>query len=111
MINYKASSVPVSRDHLYRMRRSCVRMRNREIEILTYIADGYSSQEVADILFVSKRTVEFHLSNVFSKLFVNNRIRAVRTAWKYGLLPFEPSASISHNVKDADAAHDVIRLI
>ena len=37
------------------------RLTRREVEILSLIVEGHSSKKVADLLFVSKRTVDFHL--------------------------------------------------
>ena len=68
-----------------------VRLTQREIEILGLIAQGYQSVQAAEILFVSKRTIDFHLSNVYSKLDARNRMKALRKAEVLGLLPFEPS--------------------
>jgi DNA-binding NarL/FixJ family response regulator len=44
---------------------------------------------VADALFVSKRTVDFHLANIYEKLNVNNRVKAFRRAAQMGLIPVE----------------------
>ncbi|MBX3119625.1 MAG: response regulator transcription factor [Fimbriimonadaceae bacterium] len=68
-----------------------VRLTKREIEVLSLIAQGHSSKEAADVLFVSKRTVDFHLANIYDKLQVNNRVQAFRAATRLGLIPFEPS--------------------
>ena len=68
-----------------------VRLTKREIEVLSLIAQGHSSKEAADALFVSKRTVDFHLANIYDKLQVNNRVQAFRAATRLGLIPFEPS--------------------
>ena len=57
-----------------------VRLTKREIEVLSLIAQGHSSKEAADVLFVSKRTVDFHLANIYDKLQVNNRVQAFRAA-------------------------------
>jgi len=70
-----------------------VRLTKREIEVLSLIAQGMSSKEVADALFVSKRTVDFHLANIYDKLQVNNRVQAFRMATRLGLIPFEPQFS------------------
>ena len=64
-----------------------VRLTKREIEVLSLVIEGKSSKDVADELFVSKRTVDFHLANVYSKLGVKNRLQALREASKRGLLP------------------------
>jgi DNA-binding CsgD family transcriptional regulator len=68
-----------------------VRLTKREIEVLSLIAQGHSSKEAADALYVSKRTVDFHLANIYDKLQVNNRVQAFRAATRLGLIPFEPS--------------------
>ena len=64
-----------------------VKLTKREIEVLSLVIEGKSSKDVADELFVSKRTVDFHLANVYSKLGVKNRLQALREASKRGLLP------------------------
>ena len=74
-------------DHAHR----AVCLTKREIEVLSLIASGHSSKEAADTLYVSKRTVDFHLANIYDKLQVNNRVQAFRAATRLGLIPFEPS--------------------
>ena len=64
-----------------------VKLTKREIEVLSLVIEGKSSKDVADELFVSKRTVDFHLANVYSKLGVKNRLQALREASRRGLLP------------------------
>ena len=44
-----------------------IRLTKREIEVLSLIAQGCSSKEAAEALFVSKRTVDFHLANIFER--------------------------------------------
>lgn len=73
-----------------------VRLTKREIEVLSLIAQGHSSKEAADVLFVSKRTVDFHLANIYDKLQVNNRVQAFRAATRLGLIPFEPTFGGPH---------------
>ena len=46
----------------------------RELETVKLLAGGLSNREIAHILKVTNRTVEFHLSNVFQKLNMNNRV-------------------------------------
>lgn len=64
-----------------------ITLTKREVEILTLVVEGHSSKEVADILFISKRTVDFHLDNVYGKLKVRNKMQALQRATKLGLLP------------------------
>ncbi len=60
-----------------------------EREILILITEGKSSKEVADMLCVSKRTIDFHLMHVYDKLQVSNRVQAFRRAARLGLIPFD----------------------
>ncbi len=52
----------------------------RETEILQKIADGKTSQEIAEILFISPRTVDTHRANLIQKLGVKNSAGLVRYA-------------------------------
>ncbi len=63
-----------------------VQLTTREREILGLVSYGHRSKEAADLLCVSKRTVDFHLRNIFQKLDVNNRMSAVRVAARRGLI-------------------------
>lgn len=65
-----------------------VKLTKREIEVLTLVIEGKSSKQVADQLFVSKRTVDFHLANIYTKLSVTNRVQAFREATRRGLIPY-----------------------
>ncbi len=67
-----------------------VRLTPTEVRVLSLIAQGHSSQEAADKMVVSKRTVDFHLANVYQKLQVKNRVMALRVASRLGLIPFDP---------------------
>lgn len=66
-----------------------VRLTRREREVLILISQGFRSREVAEKLVVSKRTVDFHLANIYHKLQVNNRLMAFRRASDLGLIPFQ----------------------
>jgi DNA-binding NarL/FixJ family response regulator len=67
---------------------SQVKLTKREVEVLSLVIEGKSSKEVADQLYVSKRTVDFHLANIYSKLSVTNRLQAFREATRRGLLSY-----------------------
>lgn len=64
-----------------------IKLTKREIEVLSLVIEGNSSKEVADQLYVSKRTVDFHLANIYHKLDVTNRVQAFREATRRGLIP------------------------
>ncbi len=61
----------------------------REREVLWLLAQGTSNQEIAQELVITIDTVKRHISHIFSKLGVNNRIQAVRQAQKLDLLDKE----------------------
>ena len=59
----------------------------REHEILGLIAQGLSTREIAETLFVSENTVKTHSSRLFEKMQVNRRVQAVQKAKDLGLIP------------------------
>jgi len=58
----------------------------REVEIIKHIANGLSSNEIAEQLFISPRTVETHRNNIIKKLGVNNVAGVVRFAFQHQLV-------------------------
>jgi DNA-binding CsgD family transcriptional regulator len=58
----------------------------RELEVLRLVAEGHTDREVADILVLSPRTVNRHLSNIFVKLDVPGRAAAVAYAIRQRLV-------------------------
>lgn len=57
----------------------------REEEVLELLAQMYSTEEIADTLFISVNTVKTHLKGIFGKLCVNRRVDAVRRGRQLGL--------------------------
>ena len=62
----------------------------RELEVLHWIARGDSNQQIADALVIALDTVKRHVTHIFEKLGVNNRVQAVARARALGLLSDEP---------------------
>ncbi|SFG13914.1 response regulator transcription factor [Sporolactobacillus nakayamae] len=58
---------------------------NREMEVLLLMARGKSNQEIADELFIALKTVKVHVSNILSKLEVQDRTQAVIYAFQHKL--------------------------
>lgn len=56
----------------------------RELEIIALVASGLTNKQIATELYVSARTVNFHLDNVYSKLGVNSRTEAALYAVQHG---------------------------
>lgn len=61
----------------------------RETEVVSLVAKGYSNKEVAEQLVISVKTVESHKANVMDKLGLKTRPELVKYAMKKGLLHFE----------------------
>jgi DNA-binding NarL/FixJ family response regulator len=61
------------------------RLTPRETEILRSLADGRTSNQVAQSLGISALTVQSHVKNILAKLGVHSKIEAVTIAWRFGL--------------------------
>ncbi|MFF3358488.1 response regulator [Streptomyces sp. NPDC002917] len=59
---------------------------DREEEILKLVAEGHTSQEIADILVISIKTVERHRANLLEKLGMKDRLELTRYAIRVGLI-------------------------
>src|SRR5215207_3416030 len=59
----------------------------RELEILGLIAEGLSTREISERLYVSENTVKTHSSRLFAKLGARRRTQAVQLAKEAGLVP------------------------
>jgi len=58
----------------------------REVEVLTLIAKGFTNQKIADDLVISVGTVKGHVSNILSKLHLADRTQAAVYAWQEGIV-------------------------
>lgn len=58
---------------------------SRELEILEYVVQGMNNQDIATLLGLSRYTIESHLRNIYSKLAVDSRSKAIKIAHSLGL--------------------------
>jgi two-component system response regulator NreC len=58
----------------------------REREVLKLLAEGNSTQEIADMLVITPKTVEGHKTNLMAKLGVHNRVELVKYALRKGVI-------------------------
>jgi DNA-binding NarL/FixJ family response regulator len=58
----------------------------RELEVLRLIAEGHSGREIAELLFISEKTVDRHRANIFDKLGMRDRVELTRYAIRTGLI-------------------------
>jgi DNA-binding NarL/FixJ family response regulator len=59
---------------------------DRESEVLALIAEGHTTQEIAQILVISPRTVDRHRENLLAKLHLRNRVELARYAIRHRLI-------------------------
>jgi NarL family two-component system response regulator LiaR len=69
-----------TRSHLF------TELTEREMEVLTLIAKGYTNQKIAEDLVISIGTVKGHVSNILSKLHLADRTQAAVYAWQEGIV-------------------------
>lgn len=65
---------------------SLMSLSRREMEVLSHLALGWTDDQLAEKLFVSKSTIKTHLRRIYSKLTVRGRTEAVAMAHKHNLL-------------------------
>ncbi len=58
----------------------------RELEILQLVVTGYTNKAIAAEIYISEKTVEFHLDNIYTKIGVRTRLMAGIWAMQQGLL-------------------------
>ena len=58
----------------------------REREVVRLAAKGHTAQQIADRLFIGRRTVETHLGNAYAKLGVTSKLELVQRAEELGVL-------------------------
>lgn len=71
-------------------REPAIELTVRELELLKWVAQGYSNKAIAKEMSISPNTVKYHMKSVLQKLSVQNRAEAVATAIRAGWLP-EPA--------------------
>ena len=87
---YPAAVTALIRDYLERARHGEATPEDpltpREQEVVKLIAEGHTSEEIAQTLVISKKTVERHRANILGKLGMRNRVELTRYAIRRGLV-------------------------
>ena len=67
-------------------KRERFKLSNRELQILTQLTSDLTLRELADSFFISESTLKTHLTHLYQKMGVRNRLQAINVARKSGLL-------------------------
>jgi DNA-binding NarL/FixJ family response regulator len=91
---------PSGHEHTHVTHSGLLSLTRREIEIIALICDGLTNRQIANRLFISETTVRHHLTSIFAKLGVRDRLKLAVYAYRHGLAaagaeaaPGEPRAS------------------
>jgi DNA-binding CsgD family transcriptional regulator len=84
-----AASSSASSDADARAAAAALGLSSREIEVLALVAAGYSNGEIAERLFITRKTAAVHVTHILDKLDVPNRVGAAMVAARVGLGPSE----------------------
>ncbi len=80
-----------------RLSKEAEKLTRRENEVLRLIAEGLTSKEIAEKLFLSPTTVNTHRANLMQKLGIHDMARLVRFAMEHGLVQGPPGALLDQN--------------
>jgi DNA-binding NarL/FixJ family response regulator len=71
---YAGAVAALVREHLERDASSLDPLTPRELEVVKLVAEGHTSDEIAGILFISRKTVDRHRANILEKLGMRDRV-------------------------------------
>ena len=83
---YAGAVTALVREHLERDAGSLDPLTPREIEVVKLVAEGHTSDEIAGMLFISRKTVDRHRANILEKLGMRDRVDLTRYAIRRGLI-------------------------
>lgn len=87
---YPAAVAALIREYLERARRGekvpADPLTPREVEVVKLIGEGHTSEEIASLLVISRKTVERHRANILEKLGMRDRVQLTRYAIRRGLV-------------------------
>jgi DNA-binding NarL/FixJ family response regulator len=83
---YAGAVAALVREHLDRDAASLDPLTPRELEVVKLVAEGHTSDEIAGMLFISRKTVDRHRANILEKLNMRDRVDLTRYAIRRGLI-------------------------
>lgn len=73
-------------NHIINEPATTIKLTKKEVEVLQLIADGKTNSEMADLLFISDRTVETHRANIIKKTDAKNTAELIKKAYQLNLI-------------------------
>ena len=70
----------------------------REVQVLTLVAQGLTYKEVAARLFVSERTIKYHMGEIIARLQMNNRDQVIEYARRSGLVGWKGASALQRRL-------------
>ncbi|AFY34054.1 response regulator transcription factor [Calothrix sp. PCC 7507] len=89
VVNTGQKYIPTSVGAKLAERVGILQLSARELEVIGLMATGKTNQEIGAALRISEGTVKYHVNNILSKLGVSDRIQAVITALKRGIVTLQ----------------------
>ena len=86
---YDPEMLARAREHISGMSAQIEGLTDRELEVLTQASQGKTNKEIGKLLFISDRTVQGHLKNIYQKFGVTTRTEAVAIALQHGFISME----------------------
>jgi DNA-binding NarL/FixJ family response regulator len=83
---YAGAVAALVREHLESDATSLDPLTPREVEVVKLVAEGHTSDEIAGMLFISRKTVDRHRANILEKLGMRDRVDLTRYAIRRGLI-------------------------
>ena len=83
---YAGAVAALVREHLDRDAATLDPLTPRELEVVKLVAEGHTSDEIAGMLFISRKTVDRHRANILEKLNMRDRVDLTRYAIRRGLI-------------------------
>jgi DNA-binding NarL/FixJ family response regulator len=79
-----------------------IELTERELAVVRLVIEGLGNQEIADMVGVSKRTVQAHISNAMTKTGTSTRTRLAVECLRDGVVPLLPDKSHEKRGQDDD---------
>lgn len=75
----------------YEFLKNKLKISNREAMVIQQLLSGQTNQEISEVMHISERTVKSHITNIFNKLGVDNRVQLLMLLKDFKLLPDQPA--------------------